>query len=142
MADHDAQGPTGGVTPHLAITDERAHAAIAFYEAAFGAVKAMEPMLADDGRRIMHAHLIVNGGSLMLCDDFPEYRGHPSPTEGPVTLHLQVDDADAWFARAIGAGATVAMPLSDQFWGDRYGQVTDPFGQTWSIGAPIIQQEK
>jgi PhnB protein len=139
MASNPEQGPTGGVTPHLAITDNRAHAAIDFYRAAFGATLPMEPMLADDGTRIMHAHLIINGGSLMLNDDFPEYRGGPSPSEGPVVLHLQVEDADKWFDRAVAAGATVTMPLADQFWGDRYGQVTDPFGQSWSFGSPLAK---
>jgi len=61
-------------------------------------------------------------------------RPRPPPA---VTLHLQVDDADAWFARALAAGCTVAMPLADQFWGDRYGQLTDPSGQEWSIGSTI-----
>lgn len=135
--DNPDQGPTNGLTPHLTITGNRARDAIAFYEKAFGAEQAMEPYLADDGKRIMHAHLKINGGHLMLNDDFPEYRGSAAPDAGPVTLHLQVDDADAWFARATEAGASVAMPIGDQFWGDRYGQVTDPFGQTWSIGSPI-----
>jgi PhnB protein len=95
----------------------------------------MNPHLAEDGKRIMHAHLLINGGHLMLNDDFPEYGGAASPP-GSLTLHLQVPDADAAWDRAIGAGATERMPIADQFWGDRYGQVTDPFGFTWSIGAP------
>jgi len=136
MANPD-QGPANGVTPHLTITGNRAAEAITFYEQAFGAEQAMPPMKGEDGERIMHAHLHINGGSLMLNDDFPEYRGSAAPDAGPVTLHLQVDDADRWFARAVDAGAAVTMPLADQFWGDRYGQVTDPFGQTWSIGAPV-----
>lgn len=131
------QGPTTGLIPHLTITGNRAADAIAFYKKAFDAKEGMPPHMADDGKRILHAHLYINGGALMLNDDFPEYRGRPSPAEGPVTLHLQVDDADRWFARATDAGATVEMPLGDQFWGDRYGQVTDPFGQVWSIGSPI-----
>lgn len=135
MTDTPDQGPTGGLTPHLTITGGRAAEAIAFYERAFGAAQAMAPMMAEDGKRIMHAHLRINGGALMLNDDFPEYRGSAAPEAGPVTLHLQVDDADRWAARAIEAGATETMAVADQFWGDRYGQVTDPFGQTWSIGA-------
>ena len=71
----------------------------------------------------------------MLNDDFPEYRGGPAPEAGPVTLHLQVRDADAAVSRAIAAGASEVMPVADQFWGDRYGQIRDPFGQVWSIGA-------
>ncbi len=151
MEQHEQQGPTAGVTPHLTIHDGRCREAIAFYENAFGAEQAMPPMAAGDmpgcegmpdrtgDQRIMHAHLRINGGSLMMNDAFPEFvdpasrssAGSPSP----VTLHLQVDDADRWFERAVQAGATVSMPLADQFWGDRYGRVKDPFGHDWSIGA-------
>ena len=134
-----AQGPTTGLTPHLQIGDARASDAIAFYTAAFGAVE-QRRMVADDGKRLMHAHLIINGASLMLHDEFPEYVDPAEADSGPprgITLHLQVDDADAWFARAVAAGARVTMPLSDQFWGDRYAQVADPFGHHWSIGAPL-----
>ena len=131
------QGPTSGVTPHLTIGDKRAKEAIEFYKTAFGATEAMPPYMADDGERIMHAHLRINGGSVMLNDDFPEYRGGDAAAPGAVTLHLQVDDADSWFDRASSAGATTTMPLADQFWGDRYGQVKDPFGHSWSIGAPV-----
>jgi PhnB protein len=74
----------------------------------------------------------------MLSDDFPEYRGgQPAPAPASVTLHLQVDDADRWWNRAVEAGAAVTMPIADQFWGDRYGHLKDPFGHSWSIGAPI-----
>ena len=136
MPDQPEQGPTSGLTPHLTIRDGRAAEAIDFYARAFGATEQTR-IPADDGKRLMHAHLIVNGASLMLNDDFPEYRGGPTAAPSAVTLHLQVDDADRWFERAVGAGATVSMPIGDQFWGDRYGQVTDPFGHSWSIGAPL-----
>jgi PhnB protein len=134
MARNEAQGPSGGVTPHLLIRDRRAAEAIEFYERAFGA-RVLHCVPSDDGR-IMHCHLEVNGGSLMLNDDFPEYRGgrEAEPPSG-VTLHLQVEDADALWTRALAAGAHVVMPLEDQFWGDRYGQIHDPFGHRWSIGA-------
>ena len=86
---------------------------------------------------MMHCHLRVNGSSLMLSDDYPDWRGGvEAPDPGAYTLHLQVDDADTWFGRAVDAGCTVAMPLDNQFWGDRYGQVKDPFGVSWSIGGP------
>lgn len=134
---NENRGPTNGVTAHLTIGEGKATDAIAFYEKAFGASQAMPPHLADDGKRVMHAHLQINGGSVMLNDDFPEYTGGPVSVPAAVTLHLQVDDADAWFNRATEAGATVRMPLADQFWGDRYGQVDDPFGHRWSIGAPV-----
>ncbi len=133
------QGPTGGLTPHITISGNRAAEAVDFYRAAFGAEE-QRRMFAEDGRRIMHAHLVINGGSLMLNDDFPEYRGEADVGAGPpsgLTLHLQVDDADAWCARAVASGATIAMPPADMFWGDRYGQVTDPFGYRWSIGSAI-----
>jgi len=96
--------------------------------------------LAEDGVRIMHAHLHVNGASLMLNDDFPEYRGPGATPEGPpagTVLHLQVDDVDIWFDRAVAAGGSARMTPQDMFWGDRYGHVGDPFGHVWSIASPI-----
>lgn len=152
MANPD-QGPTTGVTPHLTIHDGRCREAIAFYERAFGAEQAMPPMAAGDvprrdgmpdmsgDTRVMHAHLRVNGGSLMLNDAFPEFVDaadrSSAAAPSPVTVHLQVDDADAWYARAVEAGATATMPPADMFWGDRYGQLKDPFGHGWSIGGPV-----
>ncbi|MBU6207485.1 MAG: glyoxalase/bleomycin resistance/extradiol dioxygenase family protein [Alphaproteobacteria bacterium] len=127
------QGPSDGLTPHISIRDKRAKEAIDFYKAAFGAEEKSRHD-AQDGMRLMHAHLIINGQSLILNDTFPEFVTDEWNDEpGALTLHLQVDDADAWFARAVKAGATVRMPLQDQFWGDRYGQVKDPFGFHWSI---------
>ena len=134
--DHEQQGPTGGVTPHLGIRDGKAAEAIDFYKAAFGAEEMMR-MPADDGKRLMHAHLKINGASLMLADEFPEYGGASAGAPEGVTLHLQVSDADALWNQALAAGATPLMELADQFWGDRYGQLRDPFGHRWSIGAPV-----
>jgi len=142
MTRNPDQGPTHGLTPHLQIGDGRAAEAIDFYVAAFGASERHRAP-ADDGRRLMNVHLHVNGASLMLHDEFPEY---VDPVEADVaggsglTLHLQVDDADAWFDRAVAAGARAAMPLQDMFWGDRYGQVVDPFGYRWSIGQALPPQ--
>jgi PhnB protein len=129
------QGPMDGVTAHLTIREGKGSEAVEFYKTAFGAEEQLRH-LADDGKRIMHSHLKINGGSVMLNDDFPEYTGGISVPAG-VTLHLQTDDADKWWERAVAAGATVRMPLDNQFWGDRYGQVVDPFGHTWSIGGPV-----
>lgn len=129
------QTPTSGLTPHLAIADGRAGEAIDFYAKAFGATERVR-MPAEDGKRLMHAHLIVNGASLMLHDDFPEYTGGAMAAPSGVTLHLEVDDADAWHARAIEAGATSRLEPHDAFWGARYAQVADPFGHLWSIGGP------
>lgn len=133
------EAPTGGLTPHIQIGDRRANEAVDWYKSAFGATEVRRHR-AEDGVRLMHAHLHVNGASLMLHDEFPEY---VDPTEADaacgsgLTLHLQVDDADAWFDRAVAAGATAIMPPQDMFWGDRYGQLRDPFGYRWSIGCPI-----
>jgi PhnB protein len=80
---------------------------------------------------------MINGGLLMLSDEFPEYGNESDVVPKGIALHLQVDDADEWWNRAVVAGAVPIMPLADQFWGDRYGRVMDPFGHTWSIAAPI-----
>ncbi|HYD99741.1 MAG TPA: glyoxalase/bleomycin resistance/extradiol dioxygenase family protein [Alphaproteobacteria bacterium] len=122
----------GGVTPYLSMSD--ASAAAAFYVRAFGAEE-IRRMPADDGRRLIHCHLRINGGPLMLNDPFPEY-GHPHRPAQGYMLHLQVDDVEAWWNRAVEAGAEIVMPLAVQFWGDRYGQLRDPFGVTWSLGGP------
>ena len=135
MERDENQGPTGGIVPHL--TCDGAAAAIDFYKAAFGAVEHMRK-LGDDSGKIMHAHLTFNGGTLMLHDDFPAMRGGgPLPAPAGVSMHLQVDDTDAWFDRAITAGATALMTPADMFWGDRYAQVRDPFGHIWAFGAPV-----
>ena len=126
-------------TPHLVVND--AAAAIKFYEKAFGAsVTANHP--ADDGKRIMHAALRLGGGAILLHDDFPEFGDSdekpPSRLGGvSCTIHLEVPDADAAWKRAVSAGATEVMPLDNQFWGQRYGQLKDPFGHRWSIGGPL-----
>ena len=88
-----------------------------------------------DGRvKIGHAELQIGDSELFLADEFPELRRRSAPTgSSPVTIHLYVTDADATFARAVEAGATVRMPLADMFWGDRYGKLVDPFGHHWSI---------
>ena len=133
--DIDLQEPEGGLTAHLAIGGGRAAEAVEFYKEAFGAEELMRHP-ADDGR-LMHVHLKVNGSSLMMHDHFAEHHGGADlPDPSGVMLHLQVSDADAWWNRAIAAGGNVVMDLADQFWGDRYGQLKDPFGHTWSIGAP------
>ncbi len=131
------QGPTTGLSPHIHIRDGHAAEAIDFCAKAFGAEE-QRRMMADDGKRIIHAHIHINGASLMLNDDFPEMRGGEAakPPEG-IVLHLQVDDADAWWEKALAAGAVVRFPIADQFWGDRYGHVTDPFGYVWSIASPL-----
>jgi PhnB protein len=91
----------------------------------------------DGTMRVGHAELQIGDSRLFLADEFPE-RGATGPKGGsPVTIHLYVTDADAVFSRAVEAGATVKMPLADMFWGDRYGQVVDPFGHHWSIATHL-----
>ena len=130
------QGPATGIAPHLTIPSRGGQAAIEFYTRAFGAME-VRRMLAEDGERLMHAYLRINGGDVMLHDEFPEMNGEQDIAPKGVTLHLQVDDADEWWNRAILAGGVPVYPLADQFWGDRYGQLKDPFGHSWSIGSPI-----
>ena len=130
------QGPATGIAPHLTIPSRGGQAAIEFYTRAFGATE-VRRMLAEDGERLMHAYLRINGGDVMLHDEFPEMNGEQDIAPKGVTLHLQVDDADEWWNRAILAGGVPVYPLADQFWGDRYGQLKDPFGHSWSIGSPI-----
>ena len=129
------QTPTGGVTPYLTIPARGGQAAVEFYARSLGAVE-VQRHLADDGERLIHSHLRINDASVMLSDEFPEYTGQSDVKPAGVTLHLQVDDPDAWWERALLGGAEPIMPMDDQFWGDRYGQIRDPFGHVWSIGGP------
>jgi PhnB protein len=122
------------VTPHIILSD--ASGAIAFYKKAFGAEE-MFRMPTPDGRRLLHASIRIGGGTIMMCDEFPEMEGGRAPTTlggSSTTLHLNVANADAAFGRAVDAGCTVTMPLADMFWGDRYGKLRDPYGHEWSIG--------
>jgi PhnB protein len=126
------------VIPHLCVDD--APAAIDFYVKAFGATELGRVPQADG--RLIHASVQINGSTVMLNDDFPEFDNGKSQTPkafggSPVTIHLTVADVDAKFAQAVEAGAEVIMPLEDQFWGDRYGMVRDPFGHQWSLGQPV-----
>ncbi len=125
------------ITPHLVI--KGAAEAIEFYKRAFGAKEIHRmPFPGPDGQvRLMHAEVEIGDSRMFLADEFPEYGSTGPKGNSPVTLHLWVSDADAAFAQAVGAGATVAMPLANMFWGDRYGKVVDPFGHHWSIAAHL-----
>ena len=124
------------LTPHLTMKD--AAAAIEFYKKAFGAVE-LERHNGPDGKSIMHATLKIGDSRFMLNDEFPEMGGKGPLALGgtPVTLHVAVEAVDEAFARAVAAGAKVTMPLADMFWGDRYGQLEDPFGHKWSLATHI-----
>jgi len=136
MSDAKQKIPTGfsTLTPHLVI--KGAAKAIDFYKRAFGAEE-MNRMPMPDGR-LMHACVKIGNSMLMLCDEFPEHNCGNSASPETIgkthaTIHMYVEDVDQAYKRAVDAGATAAMPPQDMFWGDRYGQVVDPFGQPWSI---------
>jgi len=123
------------VTPHL-VCDGAADA-IEFYKLAFGATEIMR-LPGPDGR-LIHASVKIGDSMVMLVDEMKQWGvlGPNARGGGSVTIHLTVPDVDAWFARAIAAGAQLRMPVTDMFWGDRYGQVVDPFGHMWSIATHI-----
>lgn len=131
------QNPPQGyhaVTPYLVMDDSAA--AIAFYQRVFGAV---ELFRFEHEGRIGHAELEIGDSRIMLSDAWPEY-GYRSAREigsSPVSLMLYVPDVDEVFARAIAAGATERSPVQDQFYGDRTGNLTDPFGHQWTIGTHV-----
>jgi PhnB protein len=119
----------GGLVTYLQV--DGAMKASDFYQRAFGAEVAVAHPVDDQGRT-MHVHLYINGSSLMLGDAYPEH-GHSLQKPQAFNLTLQVDDIDAWWKRAVDAGAEVVMPVADMFWGDRYGQLRDPFGVLWAM---------
>ncbi len=125
--------------PHLVC--DPCSEAIEFYKKAFGAEE-MRRMPAPDGRRIMHAAIRIGNSFVFLVDDFPEFcegkAASPKALKGtPVSIHRYVENCDAAIKRAQDAGATVAMPATDMFWGDRYGVVVDPFGHKWTFATHL-----
>jgi uncharacterized glyoxalase superfamily protein PhnB len=123
------------ITPHLVCGG--AAAAIEFYKEAFGAVE-VDRLAGPDGK-LAHAMIRIGDSALMLVDEFPEMRAVGPKTLGgsPVTIHLSVSDADAAFKRAVAAGADPRMPVTEMFWGARYGMVQDPFGHLWSVATQV-----
>ena len=119
------------VTPYLAI--KNAAEALEFYKTAFGATETYKLMMPDG--RVGHAEIRLGDSIIMLSDEFPEYGGKSPETLGgsPVSIHLYVEDVDAFFKKALAAGAKERKPVKDQFYGDRSGQLEDPFGHLWSI---------
>lgn len=111
--------------------------AIDFYRRAFGAEELMRLPMPGDPDKLMHAALRIGDSIVMLADFFPGCPGATEVGDSPVTIHLYVADADATMATAVAAGAEVTMPLADMFWGDRYGQIRDPFGHRWSIATHL-----
>ncbi|MCC7266027.1 MAG: VOC family protein [Caulobacteraceae bacterium] len=121
-----------GVIPSLSLVGARK--AIDFYKQAFAAEE-LAAMPAEDGARLMHAHILINGGSVMLSDAFPEM-GMPHQPSNSFVMQLLVPDAQVWWDRALAAGCEVVVPLEKQFWGDIFGQLKDPFGVNWAFNQP------
>jgi PhnB protein len=120
------------LTPFMTVRD--AERAIDFYKRAFGAEE-RGVMKGPDGK-VMHAELKIGDSIIMLADEFPDFGVVSPESQGGGTsmgLHIYIEDVDAAFDRAVKAGAKVEMPVMEQFWGDRYGKLKDPFGHRWSI---------
>lgn len=135
MTQQSETAPTPTLTPHLICAGGLD--AIEFYKKAFNAVEVVK--LVGPTGVLIHAGLRIGNSMLMLAEECPEY-GSVSPKtlkNSAVFLHLIVENADAAMEQAVAAGATITMPASDMFWGDRYGQLIDPFGHRWSIAHPI-----
>ena len=122
---------TRTLTPHLTV--KGANQAIEFYQKAFGAT--LNSSLPDPKGTIVHAEVKIGDSIFFLNDEVLEMGAKGPFTIGgsPVTIHLFVPDCDATYNQAVAAGAQPILPLADQFWGDRYGQVKDPFGHLWAI---------
>jgi PhnB protein len=123
------------VTPYLVVDD--AIEAIDYYKQAFGAKERMR-MEAPDGK-IGHAELEIGDSLVMLSDPFPQATTRPPSELGGTSagVFLYVEDVDAVVKKAVDAGATITMEVSDQFWGDRFGSVKDPFGHSWSVATHV-----
>jgi PhnB protein len=119
------------ITPHIVV--QGAERAVAFYRDAFGAEEVSRIPVSDG--RLMSVQLRIGDGLLHIADEFPEMGVLAPPSIGgtPVVLALEVADVEAMFARAVAAGAQIRQPLADMFWGDRHGQLEDPFGHRWNI---------
>jgi len=119
------------LTPHLVCAG--APEAIDFYKRAFNAIE--EGRMPGPDGKLMHAAVKIGDSTLMLVDENPQWGllGPKALKGSPVAVHLYVPDVDATVAQAVAAGAKVTMPVADMFWGDRYGQLEDPFGHRWSV---------
>jgi PhnB protein len=129
--------PEGYTTPVPYLVVDDAEAAIEYYKKAFGA-KERTRMAMPDGK-IGHAELEIGQSIIMLSDPFPQASTRPPKELGGTTasIFLFSEDVDAVVKRAVDAGATVTMEVADQFWGDRFGSITDPFGHSWGIATHV-----
>ena len=127
--------PLKEITPYLTYRD--AASAIDFYKRAFGATEVMR--LAEPSGKIGHAELKIGEALFMIADEYPDYGAISAETLGgsPIKLHLYVADVDQFAERAVAEGASLARPVADQFYGDRTGQLKDPFGYTWVVATHL-----
>jgi PhnB protein len=125
------------LTPFLTVRD--AERAIEFYKQAFGAELRGGGVAKGPDGKVMHAELKIGDSVIMLADEYPEFgsRSPQSIGDSGMGLHIYLDNVDKAFDRAVKAGASVEMPVMDQFWGDRYGKLKDPFGHKWSIATHV-----
>ena len=123
------------VTPHIICAG--AAEAIEFYKKAFGATE-MFRLPGPDGK-LMHGSIRIGNSAVMLAEENEKHGifGPKRLNGSPVIIHLYVEDADAFVARAAEAGANVTMPVAEMFWGDRYGRLQDPFGHMWSVSTHV-----
>ena len=123
------------VTPSFTFKDSQK--AIEFYQSAFGA-KVLDLLPHPSGRGVMHATIRIGDSILMMGDEMPGAENCPKSAEtlgsSPISLYVYVPDVDAMFKQAVAAGGTATMPVAEMFWGDRVGQIKDPFGYLWMIG--------
>jgi PhnB protein len=124
------------VNAYLVVT--AAAEALEFYSKAFGA-HSLSRMPGPDGKGTMHAEMVIGDSVVMLSDEFPQFNLKSPKSLGGncASLHLYVEDADALFNQAVAAGCDVLHPVSDTFWGDRYGKVADPYGHHWGIATHV-----
>lgn len=125
------------VTPYLTI--RRAGDAIDWYVKAFGAEEVSRVPMSEEDPRLMHGEIRIGDSIIMMSEEFPEWGSRGAETVGgsPVSLLIYSDDVDSLWKRAIGAGAKIKMELADQFWGDRFGSLEDPFGHQWSVAQHV-----
>lgn len=119
------------ITPYLIITN--AAKALDFYKTAFGAKEVMR--MAMPNGKVMHAEITIGNSKIMLADEAPEMDARSPQTIGatPVLIHLYVENVDKFIQHAVANGAKLTRPIQDQFYGDRSGGITDPFGHVWGI---------
>lgn len=134
--------PADQFIPHLIVSDGMA--AVKFYREVFGAEEGHN-MMAQDGKRLMHGEIELDGHKLFVSDEFTAAEGGVCKTPRTlggtsVRITLQTGEADALVERAVARGAKILMPLQDMFWGARYGQIEDPFGHIWGINQQLKDQ--